>query len=225
MAADVPGGPAGQDDTFARAPHGREHEADLVRRAKAGDEPAFETLYQANRGQVFRAIAHVVKDDDTADWLANAALSRAWEKLDTFHGDSAFGTWVVRIGINLGLGHLRKEKRTLQFWRDPRLSSDERGDPVDAEERVAAAEKGHASVEDRQVLDMAIARVPFVHRELLRRRFWEGLEVEDIMRRTGASKAAVKCRIGRARRALQSQIRSLSHARSSAKGRLAGRRA
>ena len=179
-----------------------EFEADLVQRAREGDGAAFALLYHASRKEVLLVVRRIIRDEDTAEQLTNEAFARAWEKLGAFRGDSAFSTWAVRIGINQARMHLRREKSTQQF-----LPADAGGPDAAS---VASALDDFGSVEDREVLNMAFAKVPFAHRELLRMRFLEDLDVQDIVLRTGRSRGAVKCGLQRATKGLRKSIRDLS---------------
>lgn len=88
-------------------------EQDLIASAKGGDQRSFEKLLTPHlstvRAVVFRMIGH---PDDAAD-LAQETQLRAFSRLDTFRGESSFGTWLVSIATHACLDHLRKETR----WR------------------------------------------------------------------------------------------------------------
>jgi RNA polymerase sigma-70 factor (ECF subfamily) len=86
---------------------------DLLERARFGDREAFDALVSEElprlRGVVRRMVGH---PEDTED-LVQESLLRALEKLGSFRGESAFGTWLVAIGVRAALDHLRARKR----WR------------------------------------------------------------------------------------------------------------
>lgn len=175
---------------------------DLIRRAQARDNEAFTALYQQNHSRVLSAVRRIIRDEDTADSVTNQAFIKVWQSLPGFAGESSLTTWVTRIGINEALMHLRREKRMQQ----PSLD-DAHGIDLEA---LAVRDPDLAAVEDRQILDMAFGRVPFRHREMLRLRFVEGLEVREIMERTGKNKSAVKSGIFRARNMLKAELATLS---------------
>ncbi len=74
---------------------------DLVSRARAGELEAFEELVRRHQQPLFGFLYRMCGDANTAEELAQAALVRSWEKLNTFRGDSSFKTWLYRIGANL----------------------------------------------------------------------------------------------------------------------------
>ena len=88
-------------------------EQELIAAARRGDRRSFEALLRphlrAVRAVVFRMIGH---PEDAADLVQEAQL-RAFTRLDTFRGESSFGTWLVSIATHACLDHLRKEAR----WR------------------------------------------------------------------------------------------------------------
>jgi len=83
------------------------HDVEL---ARAGDAQAFERLY---RGRVSRvhSLARRMAGDDVADDLTQEVFIRAWQKLDSFRGDAAFGTWLHRLAVNLILTRRERMKR------------------------------------------------------------------------------------------------------------------
>jgi len=83
------------------------HDVEL---ARAGDAQAFERLY---RGRVSRvhSLARRMAGDDVADDLTQEVFIRAWQKLDSFRGDAAFGTWLHRLAVNLILSRRETLRR------------------------------------------------------------------------------------------------------------------
>ncbi|MGD2071078.1 MAG: RNA polymerase sigma factor [Gemmatimonadota bacterium] len=84
--------------------------------AKAGDPRAFERLYRANEARIHSLVRRMV-GSGPADDLTQEVFIRAWEKLGTFRGDAAFGTWLHRLAVNLILSRRktlrRREARTV----------------------------------------------------------------------------------------------------------------
>lgn len=80
---------------------------ELIARFRAGDRAAFDHLVLRHQDSLRRIAMRYVKDEDTASDVAQRAFVRAFEKLDSFRGQSTFGTWLHRIAINLALSHLR----------------------------------------------------------------------------------------------------------------------
>ncbi len=88
--------------------------------AASGDAQAFERLYRAHVARIHGLARRMLGSDD-ADEATQDVFVRAWEKLGTFRGESAFGTWLHRVAINLILGKRQKVK----VQRDRFIDSDE----------------------------------------------------------------------------------------------------
>ena len=71
--------------------------------AASGDASAFERLYRAHVARVF-SLARRMTGAEDADELTQDVFVRAWEKLSTFRGEAAFGTWLHRLAVNVILG-------------------------------------------------------------------------------------------------------------------------
>ncbi|MGH7544632.1 MAG: sigma-70 family RNA polymerase sigma factor, partial [Gemmatimonadota bacterium] len=85
--------------------------SDGVRRAQAGDESAFEALYREHAGRVYAICLRMSADARRAEELTQDAFVRAWERLGSFRGESAFSSWLYRIAVNVVLGARRAEGR------------------------------------------------------------------------------------------------------------------
>jgi RNA polymerase sigma-70 factor, ECF subfamily len=83
----------------------------LVRRAQEGDVDAFEGLYRRNVGRVYALCLRMTGDSVAAEELTQSVWVRAWERLDTFRGESAFSSWIHRLTVNLVLSERRSDSR------------------------------------------------------------------------------------------------------------------
>src|SRR5260221_12806341 len=71
--------------------------------AASGDATAFERLYRTHVARVHTLVRRML-DADEADDVTQAVFIRAWQKLSTFRGESAFGTWLHGLARNVVLG-------------------------------------------------------------------------------------------------------------------------
>jgi RNA polymerase sigma-70 factor (ECF subfamily) len=80
----------------------------LVRRAKAGEQRAFEELVRRHQDRVFSVARGVVRDPDDAADIAQEAFIAVLRHLDTFQEGAAFTTWLHRITLRKAYDHLRR---------------------------------------------------------------------------------------------------------------------
>src|SRR4051812_8039284 len=96
---------------------------EIVLRAQQGDVDAFETIYRANSGRVFALCRRMVGDEREARDLVQDIFVRVWQRLPSFRGQSAVGTWLHRLAVNVVLEHLRSAKRDLARFIDDDTST------------------------------------------------------------------------------------------------------
>jgi RNA polymerase sigma-70 factor (ECF subfamily) len=102
----------------AQSLEARGEETDVALAAK-GDASAFERLYRAHVAKIHSLTRRMLGSDD-ADEVTQDIFVRTWQKLGTFRGDSAFGTWLHRLAINVVI----ERRRNYAIHRD-RFSDDE----------------------------------------------------------------------------------------------------
>lgn len=184
-------------------------DAGLLARAREGDVAAFEELVLRHRDRVYGLSLRLLRSEADAAEVTQEAFLAAWQSLDSFRGDAAFGTWVQRIAANRALMALRN-RRVRQTAREqlegPRFTSE--GELIElpaprwarpADERALERELGEAIQEATDAL-------PEGYREVFLLKDVEGLSYEAIGELTDSSVAAVKSRLHRARLALRQRI-------------------
>src|SRR5690606_28981981 len=99
------------DDASGSRTGGDPDTADLVRRAQQGDLAAFDRLYATHVDRVYALCLRMSGQREQAEQLTQDAFVRAWEKLRLFRGESAFGSWLYRLAINVVLEERRADRR------------------------------------------------------------------------------------------------------------------
>jgi RNA polymerase sigma-70 factor (ECF subfamily) len=164
-------------------------DAHWVRRAVAGDPAAFECLYRRHASTILGLCRRLCDGDPRrAEQAAQDAFVRAWEKLDSFRGDSAFGTWMHRLTVNVVLG----ERRLLQRWT--------------SFEDVLEETPAPAYDPARLDLETAIAKLPKGARSVLILHDVEGYRHEEIAELTGIAVGTSKAQLHRARQLMRSYL-------------------
>jgi len=171
-------------------------EATLVDRAARGHVDAFEELYRANSGRIYVLCLRMTGDPALAEELAQEAFVRAWQKLGSFRGASAFSTWLHRVTVNVVLGHRRSAAR-----RETRLQMVGDDYPGDA----VARETWPAESID---LERAIASLPDGARTVFVLHDVEGYRHREIAHLTGIAVGTSKAQLHRARKILRKALTS-----------------
>jgi RNA polymerase sigma-70 factor (ECF subfamily) len=164
--------------------------AETLERAQAGDHRAFKQLYDAHLGRIYALTLRMAGNVAEAEELTQAVFIRAWERLPSFRGDSAFSTWLYRLAVNEVLGAWRSDRRR---ERRVRVSDD-------LEAEAAPLEPPPGEPID---LEGAIARLPAGARAVFVLHDIEGYRHEEIAGLTGIAEGTSKAQLHRARRLLK----------------------
>ncbi len=171
---------------------------DDVALAASGDRRAFERLYRAHVDRVFSLCVRMCGSRTRGEELTQDVFVRAWEKLPSFRGESAFSTWLHRVAVNIALNDRKVQSRE----RARRVEPDEDG-------RVEAREEGAVSaapVGERLDLEAAIALLPPGARRVFVLHDVEGFTHEEIAREMGVTPGGTKSQLHRARTLLREAL-------------------
>ena len=163
--------------------------------AAAGDRSAFERLYHLHVTRVFSLCARMVTDRARAEELTQDVFVRAWEKLHLFRGESAFGTWLHRLTVNVVLNDRKTEGR-----QRSRFENDKEGGAIEH-----LPSRPHAPG-DRMDLEMAIGKLPKGARRVFTLHDVEGYKHEEIAEMLGVTTGATKAQLHRARMLLRGTL-------------------
>jgi len=159
---------------------------DDVQAAAAGDRSAFQRLYRLHVDRVYGAVFRLAGYDHArAEDITQEAFIRAWQKLSGFRGESAFGTWLYRLAVNVALMDIRSR------GADPVTMMDEDDIPDRGETPFCAAE--------RDELERAIGKLPPRARAVLVLHDVEGWRHEEIGAELGMAVGSSKAQLHRAR--------------------------
>ncbi len=168
----------------------------LVDRAVNGDVDAFEGLYRESVGRVYGLCLRMCGNQSLAEELTQEAFVRAWQKLPSFRGDSAFSTWMHRLTVNVVLGHQRSAGRRQvrenaageEWYSDGGTTRERHGITVDLERAISRLPKR--------------ARTVFVLHDV------EGYKHTEISRVAGMAVGTSKAQLSRARHLLRKALAS-----------------
>lgn len=178
-------------------PQRREASIDVtVRRAQQGDPEAFGVLYDAHAPRVHAICLRLAGDPAEAAELVQDVFVRAWERLDSFRGDSAFGTWLHRLAVNVVFQRGRSARRRRQRVT---VAADLAHDPPPAS--IAGDDPGA-----RMDLERAVATLPDVLRQVFVLHDVEGYQHPEIAELLGVPVGTCRSHLFRARRQLREHL-------------------
>ncbi len=182
----------------------------LIARAQKGDFAAFTELIDAHKAKIFALARRLAGNEQDAEDIVQDSLLKAIDNIDSFRGDSSFGTWLFSIALNEARGHLARQKRQDLRSIEEYLPSHEDNDAdKPAHHRLFDWDDPHAKLEASElsvIIDEALAELPYLYREAFVLRYNEELTVKEVAAMIGESEAATKSRILRARLALRDYL-------------------
>jgi RNA polymerase sigma-70 factor (ECF subfamily) len=152
--------------------------------AATGDARAFERLYRLHVARI-HSLARRMAGPEDANELTQEIFVRAWNKLGTFRGESAFGTWLYRLGVNLILSF--RQSRAVQRSR------------IDPGGELDALPTRPTSPDHRMDFETAIAKLPRGARNIFVLHDVEGYRHEEIARMMSITTGTSKAQLHRAR--------------------------
>lgn len=187
----------------------REVDQQLVARAQAGDQSAFELLVIKYQRRLVRLLSRMLKNTEEAEDVAQEAFIKAYRALPSFRGESAFYTWLYRIATNAAKNHIAanaKHAVNIDDWQ-----SDE-GEPLEAAASIRdpnTPENHMMSQQLAQTVENALTLLPEDLRTAVMMREMEGLSYEEIAQKMDCPIGTVRSRIFRAREAIAKELRPL----------------
>jgi RNA polymerase sigma-70 factor, ECF subfamily len=187
----------------------REVDQQLVERAQAGDKRAFELLVMKYQRKLGRLLSRMVRDPGEVEDVTQEAFIKAYRALPNFRGESAFYTWLYRIGINTAKNYLvalgRRAPTTTEFDNEEAESFEE----ADGSHNDSPREGELWGKEIATTVNKAMDALPDDLRTAITLREIEGLSYEEIASVMNCPIGTVRSRIFRAREAIAAELRPL----------------
>lgn len=185
----------------------------LVARAQAGDQRAFELLVIKYQRRIERLISRMVRDADLVEDIAQETFIRAWRALHQFRGEAQFYTWLYRIAVNTAKKSLGDLKRNPAITESALRKRDEDDDAAGAPflELVSpeTPESVLAAKEIAAAVNAAMEALPEELRQAVTLREIDGLSYEAIAEAMACPIGTVRSRIFRAREAISQRVKPL----------------
>lgn len=187
----------------------REVDQQLVERVQRGDKRAFDLLVSKYQRKLGRLLSRFIRDPSEVEDVTQEAFIKAYRALPGFRGDSAFYTWLYRIGINTAKNHL------VAMGRRAPTSTEmdaEEAESIESGDQLRDLNTPENQMMSRQVGDtvnQTLQELPEELRTAITLREIEGLSYEEIATVMQCPVGTVRSRIFRAREAVAAKLKPL----------------
>jgi len=189
----------------------REIDQQLVERAQGGDKQAFDLLVIKYQRRLVRLLSQFIRDSAEVEDIAQETFIKAYKSLSSFRGDSAFYTWLYRIGINAAKNFLVAQKRRAS-------NTSNNFDIEDAENleeggqlrELSTPESELISKQIAQTVNQALNELPEELCTAITLREIEGLSYEEIASVMNCPTGTIRSRIFRAREVISVKLQSVT---------------
>ena len=187
----------------------REIDRQLVARAQSGDKLAFGLLVEKYQRKLARLLSRFIRDPAEVEDVTQEAFIKAYRALPAFRGDSAFYTWLYRIGINTAKNYLMAMGRRAPTSTEVEAEEAEGFEEGEQLRDINTPESVLLSNEIAETVNATIEALPEELRKAIQMREIEGMSYEDIAQAMDCPIGTVRSRIFRAREAIAEQLRPL----------------
>ncbi len=187
----------------------REIDSQLVARAQQGDKQAFNLLVVKYQRKLTRLLSRFIRDQAEVEDVTQEAFIKAYRALPAFRGDSAFYTWLYRIGINTAKNYLMAMGRRAPTSTEVEAEDAEGFEEGEQLRDINTPESVLLSNEIAETVNSTIEQLPEELRRAIQMREIEGMSYEDIAQAMDCPIGTVRSRIFRAREAIAERLRPL----------------
>ena len=187
----------------------REIDRQLVARAQSGDKQAYGLLVEKYQRKLARLLSRFIRDPAEVEDVTQEAFIKAYRALPAFRGDSAFYTWLYRIGINTAKNYLMAMGRRAPTSTEVEAEEAEGFEEGEQLRDINTPESVLLSNEIAETVNSTIEQLPEELRTAIQMREIEGMSYEDIAKAMDCPIGTVRSRIFRAREAIAEKLRPL----------------
>ncbi|MBL6685522.1 MAG: RNA polymerase sigma factor RpoE [Methylophilaceae bacterium] len=181
----------------------------LVEKAQKGDKRAFGILVEKYHKKLTRLLARMVRDQSEIEDIVQDSFIKAYRAINNFRGDSAFYTWLYRIGINTAKNHLVSLGRRPKAMNDVEIEDVENFEDGQELRNLETPENSMMTKEIVATVNDTIESLPDELKEAISLREIDGLSYEEIAELMQCPIGTVRSRIFRAREAIADKLKPL----------------
>lgn len=171
---------------------------ELIRRARSGDDVAFNQLVQVLRRRILGTIARLIGRPEDVEDVGQEVFVRLYFSLDQLRSPEVFEPWLYRLTVNAAYDYLRKQKRR----SESRMAdlSEQQVLLADAAEGSRVSSEEQQNAKTREFVQALLAEVSEEDRILLTLKEIEGLSLKELEKVYNVNENALKVRLFRARK-------------------------
>lgn len=168
-------------------------EAELIARSKCEDHTAYAELVNRYKNAVYHHCFAIVRDEDTAEDLAQETFITAYYKLKQYNDDYRLATWLFRIATNKALDHLKHTAR--EVATDDELIAS-----------FATSQPSPETNSERSELRALVAQLEPKYRAVISLYYWQGLSYQEVADALDKPLGTVKGWMSRAKQELREEL-------------------
>jgi RNA polymerase sigma-70 factor (ECF subfamily) len=181
-------------------PDAAQADAGLVERARAGDEQAFEELFERHRRRVALIASRFFRNRHQIEEVVQESFTKAFFALGEFSNrrDASFAAWLARISFNACYDELRRQRRRPESALNE-VTEEESARLRERLRATGSSNDAESAVVSRDLAAKLLSRLSPEDRLVLVMLDVEGLTVAEIAGLMGWTGSKVKVRAHRAR--------------------------
>lgn len=168
----------------------KEEEFLLIKKVQAGEVNAFEALVNKHKQYVFSIVLNILRNNEDAEEVCMDVFIKAYQKIDSFHFDSKFSTWLYTIAYRQALMLIRKRKANFDELNDQHAAD-------------SSFIKQIHQKEQRIIIDSALDELSEEDKTIVTLYYLSELSLKEIEEVTAIKADTVKVKIHRLRKKLQ----------------------
>ena len=181
----------------------------LVEKAQKGDKKAFGMLVEKYQRRLTRLLSRMVRDQSEIEDIVQDSFIKAYRAINNFRGDSAFYTWLYRIGINTAKNHLVKLGKRPKAMNEVDIEEIENFEDAPDLRSQDTPESSMMSSQIVTAVNQTIESLPGELKQAISYREMDGLSYEEISEIMKCPIGTVRSRIFRAREAIAEKLKPL----------------
>ncbi len=183
-----------------------ETEGFSLKALQAGDPEEFSRLVEAYSNKIYRLATKMLNQQQDAEDVLQETFLKAYRGLKSFDGRSKISTWLFRIATNEALMIIRRKHPEMVSIDEPIETEAGEQEPIQIIDWCCLPEEELLSDETRQILDVAVQKLPERLRVVFLLRDINDLSTHETAEVLGLSETAVKTRLSRARLRLREEL-------------------